>query len=594
MTRLHNDPDHFVAEALEGFLAVHSGEVRGVDGGVVRAQDMSEGQVAVVIGGGSGHYPAFAGVVGPGLAAGAVCGNIFTSPSAGQAYRVATAAEAGGGVLFSYGNYAGDVIHFGKAQQQLRAEGIDTRTVLVTDDIASAPAENHLDRRGIAGDLVVFKVAGAAAERGEDLDEVERLARLANERTRSLGVAFAGCTFPGAAEPLFTVPEGMISIGLGIHGEPGIRDVPAMGADELAATLVAELLADVPLDRGDRAAVLVNGLGTVKYEELFVLYRGVARELEQVGVSIVEPECGELVTSLDMAGASVTLLWLTEELEELWSAPAHTPAFRKGTLTSAGNGTGAGTGRSQQDAPRTAPAPRSAAVPPASVRSLEQGRVAITWLAAAQATLHKNAEELGRLDAVAGDGDHGVGMARGIDAALAAASGAAEDGLRAVLAAAGEAWSETAGGTSGALWGAALHALGPALDDVDLANQPRRWGTAARAALETIQELGKAQVGDKTMVDALEPFVRTLEDRLDAGEAPTTALGAAADTATSAAEQTARLRPALGRARPLAEKSLGHPDPGATSLALVTSAVAGSAAADKVAAITAHEEDRTR
>lgn len=594
MTRLHNDPDHFVAEALEGFLAVHSGEVRGVDGGVVRAQDMSEGQVAVVIGGGSGHYPAFAGVVGPGLAAGAVCGNIFTSPSAGQAYRVATAAEAGGGVLFSYGNYAGDVIHFGKAQQQLRAEGIDTRTVLVTDDIASAPAENHLDRRGIAGDLVVFKVAGAAAERGEDLDEVERLARLANERTRSLGVAFAGCTFPGAAEPLFTVPEGMISIGLGIHGEPGIRDVPAMGADELAATLVAELLADVPLDRGDRAAVLVNGLGTVKYEELFVLYRGVARELEQAGVSIVEPECGELVTSLDMAGASVTLLWLTEELEELWSAPAHTPAFRKGTLTSAGNGTGAGTGRSQQDAPRTAPAPRSAAVPPASVRSLEQGRVAITWLAAAQATLHKNAEELGRLDAVAGDGDHGVGMARGIDAALAAASGAAEDGLRAVLAAAGEAWSETAGGTSGALWGAALHALGPALDDVDLANQPRRWGTAARAALETIQELGKAQVGDKTMVDALEPFVRTLEDRLDAGEAPTTALGAAADTATSAAEQTARLRPALGRARPLAEKSLGHPDPGATSLALVTSAVAGSAAADKVAAITAHEEDRTR
>ena len=146
MTRLHNDPDYFVAEALEGFLAVHSGEVRGVDGGAIRAQDMFEGQVAVVIGGGSGHYPAFAGVVGPGLAAGAVCGNIFTSPSAGQAYRVATAVEAGGGVLFSYGNYAGDVIHFGKAQQQLRAEGIDTRTVLVTDDIASAPAENHLHR----------------------------------------------------------------------------------------------------------------------------------------------------------------------------------------------------------------------------------------------------------------------------------------------------------------------------------------------------------------------------------------------------------------------------------------------------------------
>lgn len=578
MTRLHNDPDHFVAEALEGFLAVHSGEVRGVDGGVVRAQDMSEGQVAVVIGGGSGHYPAFAGVVGPGLAAGAVCGNIFTSPSAGQAYRVATAAEAGGGVLFSYGNYAGDVIHFGKAEQQLRAEGIDTRTVLVTDDIASAPAENHLERRGIAGDLVVFKIAGAAAERGDDLDEVERLARLANERTRSLGVAFAGCTFPGADEPLFTVPEGMISIGLGIHGEPGIRDVPAMGADELAATLVAELLADVPADRGGRVVVLVNGLGTVKYEELFVLYRGVAHELERAGVSIVEPECGELVTSLDMAGASVTLLWLTEELEQLWSAPAHTPAFRKGTLTGTGTGAAAGTVRSQQDRPRVAAVPRSAAVPAASARSLEQARAAIAWLATAQATLHDHAEELGRLDAVAGDGDHGVGMTRGIDAALAAASGAAAGGLRATLAAAGEAWSETAGGTSGALWGAALQALGPVLDDVDLVSQPRTWGTAARSALETIQELGKAQPGDKTMVDALEPFVRTLEECLDAGDSPISALSAAAAAATSAAEQTARLRPALGRARPLAEKSLGHPDPGATSLALVTSAVAGSLA----------------
>ncbi|WP_147916745.1 dihydroxyacetone kinase family protein [Ruania zhangjianzhongii] len=594
MTRLHNDPDEFVAQALEGFLAVHSGAVRGVDGGVVRAQEMSEGQVAVVIGGGSGHYPAFAGVVGPGLAAGAVCGNIFTSPSAGQAYRVATAAEAGGGVLFSYGNYAGDVIHFGKAEQQLRAEGIDTRTVLVTDDIASAPAQNHLERRGIAGDLVVFKIAGAAAERGDGLDEVERLARLANERTRSLGVAFAGCTFPGADEPLFTVPEGMISIGLGIHGEPGIRDVPAMGADELAATLTAELLADVPADRGDRAVVLVNGLGTVKYEELFVLYRGVARELERAGVSIVEPECGELVTSLDMAGVSVTLLWLTEELEELWSAPAHTPAFRKGTLTGTGTGTGtgvgmgtgtgvgmgtgAGRGRAQHHRARASAAPRPVAVPAASARSLEQARAAITWLSTAQTTLHEHAEELGRLDAVAGDGDHGVGMTRGIDAALAAASVAAGDGLRALLAAAGEAWSETAGGTSGALWGAALQALGPVLDDVDLVSQPRTWGTAARAALETIQQLGKAQPGDKTMVDALDPFVRTLEERLGAGEAPVTALSAAADAATSAAEQTARLRPALGRARPLAQKSLGHPDPGATSLALVTSAVASSLA----------------
>ena len=283
MTRVLDTAEAFVQDALAGFVAVHGDLVRRVDGGVVRAEPLPPGRTAVVVGGGSGHYPAFAGVVGAGLAAGAVCGNIFTSPSAGQAYRVARAADAGGGVLFSYGNYAGDVLHFGAAQERLRAEGIDTRTVLCTDDIASAPADRIADRRGIAGDFVVFKVAGAAAERGDSLDEVERLAIAANDRTRTLGVAFGGCTFPGADGPLFTVPDGMMSVGLGIHGEPGIRDVPMGSAAEIAEILVSELLADVPEDRGDRVAVLVNGLGTVKYEELFVLYGQVARPARRRG-----------------------------------------------------------------------------------------------------------------------------------------------------------------------------------------------------------------------------------------------------------------------------------------------------------------------
>ena len=271
MTRLSNDPADFVAQSLAGFAAAHADLVRAVDGGVVRRAPLEHGNVAVVVGGGSGHYPGFAGVVGAGIAAGAVCGNIFTSPSAAQAYRVAKAAERGGGVIFSFGNYAGDVLHFGEAVERLREEGIDARIVLVTDDIASAPQNEIERRRGIAGDFPVFKIAGAAAERGDSIDEVERLARKANHRTRSLGVAYSGCTFPGATEPLFTVPEGMMSIGLGIHGEPGIRDVPRGTSAELAETLVTALLEDVPEDRGGRAAGLINGLGTVKYEELFVL-----------------------------------------------------------------------------------------------------------------------------------------------------------------------------------------------------------------------------------------------------------------------------------------------------------------------------------
>jgi dihydroxyacetone kinase len=575
MTRVLDTAEGFVQDALAGFAAVHGDLVRRVDGGVVRAESLADGHVAVVVGGGSGHYPAFAGVVGAGLAAGAVCGNVFTSPSAGQAYRVARAADVGGGVLFSYGNYAGDVLHFGAAQERLRAEGIDTRTLLVTDDIASAPADRIADRRGIAGDFVVFKVAGAAAGRGDSLDEVERLAIAANHRTRTLGVAFGGCTFPGADGPLFTVPEGMMSVGLGIHGEPGIRDVPMGSAAEIAEILVSELLADVPDDRGDRVAVLVNGLGTVKYEELFVLYGQVAARLGQAGLTVVEPECGELVTSLDMAGVSVTLFWLTEELEELWRAPAYTPAYRKGRVERHSSPGGSDDARVAASPDPASPDPERSVSEPietASPASVERADRALVLLAAMQATLHEHEDELGRIDAIAGDGDHGVGMRRGIDAALDAATAARDSGLIAALRAAGEGWSEIAGGTSGALWGAALTSIAPALDRDDVT--AAHVAAAARTALDTLVRLGRAKVGDKTMVDALVPYVERLEAAAVAGLPLADSLASAAADATTAAEATSALRPALGRARPLAERSLGHPDAGATSLALVLTAIA--------------------
>ncbi|WP_426323176.1 dihydroxyacetone kinase family protein [Microbacterium sp. E-13] len=563
MTRIANDAQDFVPQALAGFVSAHADLVRAVDGGVVRAAPAPRGSVALVVGGGSGHYPAFAGVVGAGLAAGAVCGNIFTSPSAGQAYRVAKAANRGGGVLFSFGNYAGDVLHFGEAEERLREEGIDARTVLCTDDIASAPQDEIDKRRGIAGDFVVFKVAGAAAERGDSIDEVERLARHANHRTRTLGVAFGGCTFPGAAEPLFTVPDGMMSIGLGIHGEPGIRDVPRTTSAELAETLVEALLADVPEDRGDRVAVIVNGLGTVKYEELFVLYGDVAARLEAAGIAIVQPEVGELVTSLDMAGASLTFFWLDDELEPLWAAPAYTPAYRKGSVQVA-----AAAGDTQDEEVEAA---ETAAAPEASDWSKSAAVFALACLDAARATIHEHEVELGRIDAIAGDGDHGVGMRTGVDAAREAADPAA--GLSAMLAAAGDAWSEKAGGTSGALWGAMLRSIGRTLDSGGADPRTTAPG-AARAALDAVTSRGGASVGDKTMVDALEPFARVLAERLDAGDDLVAALGSAARASTDAAAATSALRPALGRARPLAEKSIGHPDAGATSLALIATAIA--------------------
>jgi dihydroxyacetone kinase len=568
MTRILDDPDAFVEDALEGFVRAHPALVRRADGGVVRAAPLDHRQVAVVVGGGSGHYPAFAGLVGVGLAAGAVCGNIFSSPSSRQAVAVAREVEAGGGVLFSYGNYAGDVIHFGAAERELRESGIDVRTVLVTDDIASAPAEDRAARRGIAGDLCVFRVAGAAAEAGADLDEVERVARHANERTRSVGVAFAGCTLPGADHPLFSVPEGMMSIGLGIHGEPGIRDVPLESAPGLARTLLGPLLAERPEGSGSRAVLLVNGLGTVKYEELFVLFRYVTDLLDEAGVEVVSPLCGEMVTSLDMAGVSVTLMWVDDELERLWDAPALAPGFARGSRNAP-----APPPPAESVLPRRPRQPVIVApVVEATPASHEAARRAAALLGVARESIAARVDELGDLDAIAGDGDHGVGMLRGLDAALAAtgSSGAAV-GVDDLLRRAGAAWADRAGGTSGALWGAAITAMGDALAGSQL--DASAVAGAVHAARERIQELGGARPRDKTLVDALVPFDEEFGRAVAAGDALVLALARAASAAERAASATADLTPRLGRARPLAERSLGHPDPGAVSLAMIVNAL---------------------
>ncbi|MET8468461.1 dihydroxyacetone kinase family protein [Streptomyces sp. NPDC006422] len=565
MTRLFDDPATFAEDQLAGFLDLYADRLRGVPGGVV-AHRGEHPQVAVVIGGGSGHYPAFCGTVGPGMAHGAVVGNIFTSPSATQVYSVAKAADQGRGVVLSFGNYAGDVLNFRIAADRLRAEGIDTRIVVVTDDVASAADEGR--RRGIAGDFTVFKVMGAAAAEGLDLDEVERLGRAANAATRSLGVAFSGCTLPGAGEPLFEVPEGHLGLGLGIHGEPGIEDVPMLKADELAALLVDRILQDTPAAAGHRVGAILNGLGATKYEELFLLWGRVSARLRERGVEIVDPEVGELVTSLDMGGCSLTLMWLDDDLEPRWRADAYTPAYRKAHAPLSGlhaadanGGTAAATA-----APHASPAARELA---AGAR-------------AALATIHRtmvdHEEELGRIDAVAGDGDHGRGMVRGARyAAERAEACGAEVGAGWLLRQAGQSWAEYAGGTSGVLWGAALEAFGRALDDGAASYTAADVADGVRAFADAIADLGRAAPGDKTMLDALLPFADTLHRATAEGVEPAEAWRTAAEAATRAAEATKDLRPKVGRARPLAERSLGTPDAGATSLALIVTALAQSA-----------------
>ncbi|WP_105566004.1 dihydroxyacetone kinase family protein [Microbacterium halophytorum] len=560
MTTLFNDPAEFSEDQLEGFVDVYSDRLRAVPGGVVSHRG-PDPIVAVVVGGGSGHYPAFAGLVGPGFASGAVVGNIFTSPSAAQVYSVAKAAHQGRGVVLTFGNYAGDVMNFGIAATRLRREGIDTRIVLVTDDVASSATEES--RRGIAGDFTVFKALGAAAARGADLDEVERIGNAANRATRSFGVAFSGCTMPGAAAPLFSVPEAHMGVGLGIHGEPGIRDEPLTSAKDLAKLLVDGILAERPASGSHRVGAIVNGLGTTKYEELFLLWKEIRPLLDDAGLTPVDVEVGELVTSLDMGGCSLTLMWLDDELEAAWRADAYAPGYRKrtGAIASLRPADVGAVDAEASAAPRATP--EAAAVTPLVVAGLRE----------IQRTLHDAAAELGRIDAVAGDGDHGRGMVKGIDAALAAVDALEDAGPGWTLRVAGRAWAAGAGGTSGVLWGAGLEAAGEALTDTRDSYGPAAILDGATAFSDAILELGGAEVGDKTLVDALSPFLTVLHEQLSMGASAGDAWREAAHGAGRAAEATAGLSPKKGRARPLAEKSIGTPDAGATSFALIVEAL---------------------
>ncbi|MEU3766503.1 dihydroxyacetone kinase family protein [Amycolatopsis keratiniphila] len=544
----------FKRDWLDGFVTAYGRSVRKVPGayGVLRREE-SESKVAVVIGGGCGHYPAFAGLVGPGLADGAVVGDVFTSPSAEQVYRTARAAESGAGVLFGYGNYQGDVLHFGLAARRLAAEGIESRTILVTDDIASGPADAPERRRGVAGDFLVFKIAGAAAERGDDLAAVHAVAEKANANTRTFGVAFGGCTLPGASAPLFTVGESEMELGLGIHGEPGVRTVGRLSAHELADELVDGLLPELPEGDG-RVVVLLNGLGRTKYEEMFATYTRVHERLAAAGLSPSHTEVGEFVTSLDMAGVSLSILVLDDELAELYAAPCDTPGYRS---------TGAA----------LAQVPLESTVD-ALLAEAEPGQgIVDRALTAALRDIEANEAELGRLDAVAADGDHGLGMTRGMRAAVSAARRDG-DSLSTALLAAGTAFADAAGGASGALYGVLLAETGAGLRGLEAgAVTTEALAGAVDGAVKAFVELGKAEPGEKTMLDAIEPFRLALREQAGAGADVPQAWQKAAQVAVSAAEATADLVPVKGRAARLARRSEGHPDPGATSFALLVTAV---------------------
>ena len=564
MTRLFNDPATFMEEMLEGFCSLYPQYVIPVPGGVVRSREIPQEKVAVVVGGGSGHYPAFCGIVGPGFADGAVVGNIFTSPSGDDAYSVGKAAMNEGGLLFITGNYAGDVLNFEQAKERLVLEGYMVTNFYVTDDVASAPITEIHKRRGIAGDFVVFKIASAAAESGMSLEEVVRLTKKANDLTRTLGVGFDGCTLPGATEPLFRVPKGMMGLGLGIHGEPGISEDALPSASKLAEVLVDGAISELQHHSTKNIAVILNGLGTTKYEELFVVWRTVSSLLIERGYNIIEPEVGELVTSLDMAGCSLTITILDPELEVLWTRPVDTPAYRKGVSYNSSE-----TERHLENSLKV-----SKVIPAASPKAQANSAITHQAFVYTKILLTKIEKELGLIDAVAGDGDHGRGMLKGIIAAEGAAKNIMEKhgDVSLLLIEAGNAWASKAGGTSGVLWGAALQHAGEMLKSNTENFSDELIADVISHSIQAIQSLGKAKLGDKTMLDSMIPFKLELQEKIKQGLELELAWKSASTVANQAAVETAQMTPKIGRARPLAEKSVGTPDAGAVSFArIVTS-----------------------
>jgi Dihydroxyacetone kinase len=331
MKKFMNDPLKFVDEFIEGILYAHPDKLKSINGDLkclVRA-DETKDKVGIVTGGGSGHLPLFLGYVGKGLLDGVAVGNVFASPSAQQMLDVTKEVNKGKGVLYLYGNYGGDVMNFTLASEMAEMEDIETKHVLGADDVSSSPKGEESRRRGVAGIFYAYKIAGACAEEGADLEEVARLAQEAVDNTRTIGVALSPCIIPEVGKPTFTIGEDEMEIGMGIHGERGIRRSKLEPADDVTGAMLDKIFEDFEYKKGDEVSVLINGLGATPLEELYIIYRKVYKTLEEKGIKVYKPYVGEFATSMEMTGFSISILKLNEKLKGYLDVPCETPFFKQ-------------------------------------------------------------------------------------------------------------------------------------------------------------------------------------------------------------------------------------------------------------------------
>jgi len=329
MKKCLNSPETYVQDFVEGIVAAHGNQLSLGDGNfrIIVTAKKTPGKVAIVTGGGSGHLPLFLGYVGDGLLDGCTVGNVFASPSSADMYETIKAVDSGSGTLLLFGNYGGDKLNFEMAAELAEMDDIRTLTLLGADDVASAPNDKKENRRGVAGIFFAYKIAGACAAEMKSLDEVAAVTEKALGAIRSMGVAFSPCTVPEAGKPTFEIADDEMEIGMGIHGEPGISRTKMKTADEIAFELMEHIIADLPYEKDDEVAVLVNGLGATPLEELYVVFRALSKILEGRGIRIYRSYVGEFATSMEMAGLSISLMRLDDQLKYYLDKPCNSPFF---------------------------------------------------------------------------------------------------------------------------------------------------------------------------------------------------------------------------------------------------------------------------
>ncbi|MFM0670216.1 dihydroxyacetone kinase subunit DhaK [Paraburkholderia sediminicola] len=561
MKKLINEVSAVVPDMLDGLAALnpHLSLLQGSTI-VVRADAeaaAARGEVALISGGGSGHEPAHGGYVGSGMLSAAVAGEVFTSPSTDAVLDAIRAVAGKAGALLIVKNYTGDRFNFGLAAEIARAEGIPTEMVIVADDVALTASGDHAGRRGLAGTVLVHKIAGAAAAAGRPLAEVARIARDVAASLGTMGVALTACTVPAAGKPGFELADGEIEWGLGIHGEPGVERGAMEPAGAIVDKLLAKIVGDLSLQAGERVALLVNNLGGTPSSELSIVAGSALRYLAARGIKVERAWAGTFLSALEMAGVSLTLLRVDDQRLGWLDAAAHTSAWP------------ALSGRIAQVSVRLAPAEPERASGATLSPEARLRRV----IEAVCACLLKAEPTLTDVDQRVGDGDLGISLSRGARAILHELDGyPAETTPGAVLRSLSATLRRVVGGTSGPLYAVMLVRAAVALEQSG-GSTPKEWAAAFGAGVDGLMELGGAHPGDRTMVDALKPAADALQSALARQDALDAALQAAVDAATEGASQTASMHPRRGRSSYVGDRALGYVDPGAHAVALWLSAI---------------------